>query len=290
MKIMKKVLITGATGFVGNHVVKELLKYNFEVLVAAQDVEQCKSFAWFDKVKIFQFDLEEKNENYFQYFQEPDLMIHLAWFGLPNYKELFHIEKNLYQNYFFVKNMMMNGLKNISVIGTCFEYGMQNGCLREDMETMPNNSYALAKDTLRKFMEELNKKYQIDFKWIRLFYLFGEGQNKNSILEQLKTAIRNNEKAFNMSGGEQLRDYLPIEKVAKYIVKISLQNKVHGIFNCCSGKPISVKSLVENFLKENNSEIDLNLGYYPYSDYEPMAFWGDNSKMLDILNEKQDNK
>jgi dTDP-6-deoxy-L-talose 4-dehydrogenase (NAD+) len=54
---------------------------------------------------------------------------------------------------------------------------------------------------------------------------------------------------------------------------------VQGIINCCSGTPVSVKTFVENYLKEKNRSIKLNLGYYPYTDYEPMYFWGDNSKL-----------
>ena len=64
-----------------------------------------------------------------------------------------------------------------------------------------------------------------DCKWIRLFYMYGEGQNPNSLLSQLQTALQNGDQEFNMSGGEQERDYLPIEKVAEYIVTIALQNK-----------------------------------------------------------------
>jgi dTDP-6-deoxy-L-talose 4-dehydrogenase (NAD+) len=86
-----------------------------------------------------------------------------------------------------------------------------------------------------------------------------------------------------MSGGKQLRDYLPVEKVAEYIVKISIDDKITGIINCCSGEPISIRKFVENYIAEKNKNIELNLGYYPYPDYEPMAFWGDNKKLMKIL-------
>ena len=92
-----------------------------------------------------------------------------------------------------------------------------------------------------------------------------------------------NKKRFNMTAGEQLRDYLPVEKVAEYIVKISLQNKVRGIINCCSGKPISIKKLVENYMINKKNKIELNFGYYPYTDWEPMVFWGDTAKLNKIL-------
>ena len=58
-----------------------------------------------------------------------------------------------------------------------------------------------------------------------------------------------------MSGGEQLRDYLPVEKVADYIIKISLQDTITGLINCCSGKPITIKKLVEEHMKRRNKTI-----------------------------------
>jgi len=180
--------------------------------------------------------------------------------------------------------MVVNGLKNLVVTGTCFEYGMKEGCLSEDMVADPQNAYALAKDTLRKFLFELQKKHAFDCKWIRLFYMYGEGQNPNSLLSQLQLALQNGDKKFNMSGGEQERDYLPVEKVAEYIVAVALQNEVDGIINCCSGKSIKIKELATNYLKEKNADITLNLGYYPYTDYEPMSFWGDDHKLKQILN------
>ena len=106
-----------------------------------------------------------------------------------------------------------------------------------------------------------------------------QGQNPNSLLSQLDRALVNGDAVFNMSGGEQVRDYLPVEKVAENIVKIALQQNVTGIINCCSGKGITVKEFVENYLKEKNKTITLNLGYYPYADYEPMSFWGDDRKL-----------
>ena len=85
-----------------------------------------------------------------------------------------------------------------------------------------------------------------------------------------------------MSGGEQTRDFLPVDKVAEYIVTIAMQTKTTGIINCCSGVPVTVKQLVSNYLKTKNKSIKLNLGYYPYPDFEPMHFWGDNSKLKSI--------
>ncbi len=278
-----KILVTGATGFIGKHVLDELLKYDHQIIIAVRNKNSVKHLQ--DKIKVIEFDLDnlQSNKNYFSESGKPDLLIHLAWQGLPNYKEKFHLEKNLPSHSAFLKNIVSNGLQNLVVTGTCFEYGMKEGCLSEEMESDPQNPYALAKDKLRKFLEELQKQNSFNLKWVRLFYMYGKGQNPNSLFSQLETALQKGDKVFNMSGGEQLRDYLPVETVAEYIVRIALQNKINGIINCCSGVPVKVKTLVKNYLKENNKTIDLNLGYYPYADYEPMAFGGDDTKLKKIL-------
>ena len=284
-----KILVTGASGFIGNHLIKELLKNtNHEIIASSRDMEKAKKYEWFSRVKYISYDLNSQEElNLFEYFDKPDKVIHLAWDGLPNYNDLIHIEKNLFNNYQFIKNLVANGLKDITITGTCFEYGMVNGCLSEDIQTNPSNSYAIAKDSLRKFIEELKKQYKFNYKWIRLFYMYGEGQGEKSLIALLDKAIQNGEKEFNMSGGDQLRDYLPIQKVVEYISKIAIQEKIEGVINCCSGNPISIRNLVENYLNEIKYEMKLNLGYYPYPNYEPMAFWGYNTKLQEAINNEK---
>lgn len=286
---MKKILVTGATGFIGRHVLEYLLKgkypENYLILASSSNEQKARETPWFDKVKYFPFDFKniQSQKNYYSFFSEPDIMIHLAWEGLPNYKSSFHLDENLPRHYAFLKNMIKNGLADLTVTGTCLEYGTQEGMLKEDLLSFPSNPYAKAKNELRKLLESLEQSHSFSFKWIRLFYMYGEGQSPNSLLSQLEKAIETNKTVFNMSGGEQIRDYLKVEKVAEYIVKIALQKKVEGIVNCCSGIPITVKEFVENYLRQKNKRIKLNLGFYPYPDYEPMKFWGNNSKLKTIL-------
>jgi dTDP-6-deoxy-L-talose 4-dehydrogenase (NAD+) len=210
---------------------------------------------------------------------QPGVLIHLAWGGLPNYKSLHHFEEELPAHYRFLKALVESGLKNLLVAGTCFEYGMQPGPLSEDAETRPNNPYGFAKDVLRRQLEYLRQVKPFNLTWTRLFYLYGEGQAEGSLLPQLVRAVERGDREFNMSGGEQLRDYLPVVEAARHLVSLALTARDNGIVNVCSGKPVSVRELVEGWIRENGWSIDLALGQYPYPDYEPMAFWGNRDKL-----------
>lgn len=283
-----KILVTGATGFIGNHVIKFLLEKNFSIIAISRDLDKAKKMTWYENVKYFQFDISKSDSisNLYEYFDRPDILIHLAWSGLPNYLDLVHIEENLFHHSKFLKKYIESGGKQIVITGTCLEYGNQNGLLSEEMIPKPDCSYAIAKDNLRRYLVELQKNNMFIFQWVRLFYMYGKGQNQKAIIPQLEAAISRGESEFKMSGGEQLRDYLPIESVAEYLSKIALQKRITGIINCSSGTPISIRKLIEDEINKNNYKINLNLGYYPYPSYEPMAFWGDNDKLSIIINGK----
>lgn len=272
------VLVTGATGFIGRHVVASLLKKGHQVTAVARNPERLSEVPWNNSVRFIACNIHDPAIDS-QSFGKPDVLIHLSWPGLPNYKSLSNIEETLPADYFFLKKLVIAGLKHLLVAGTCFEYGLQSGCLHEDMTPNPITPYGLAKDSLRKYLQAIQTLYPFCLQWPRLFYMYGEGQHYNSLLPQLDRAIDNGDPVFNMSGGEQLRDYMPIEETASYLVRLIEIPTFDGIVNVCSGTPISVRRLVEERIASRNASIKLNLGFYPYLDYEPMAFWGDVGKL-----------
>lgn len=277
-----KIALTGGTGFIGHHLVPELVKRGHQISMLVRDPAKVDTLRW-PGVRTIQFELGASVELAAE-MGKYDAIIHLAWPGLPNYKELFHFEKNLPASYQFLKACIEAGIPQILVAGTCFEYGMRNGCLTENLEARPENAYALAKDTLRKFLEYLGDRQPFVLQWARLFYMYGPGQTSTSLLAQLDQAIDCGDPVFNMSGGEQLRDYLPVEQVASGLAQIVEHPDCDGITNVCSGVPISVRRLIEQRIQSRNARIKLNFGYYPYPSHEPMAFWGDARKFQAIIN------
>jgi len=282
-----KVLVTGATGGLGELVVYDLLQRGIRVIATSRDEEKAKKCSFYSQVIYKSFEIgSEKDLDLFEYFEKPDLLIHLAWEKLNDYKNEAHLGSILENNKAFLKNLIQNGLKDVTVVGTCYEYGLQEGELKEEMPSKPVLAYPEGKNVLREYLEQLKSNYTFSLKWARVFYVFGTIKGRKNLYTLLLSAIENNEKTFNMSGGEQVRDFLSPTEIAKNLVAIALQKKEEGIINCCSGKPVKLKQVVNDFLLSKNYQLEINYGFYPYLDYEPMVSWGANTRLMRILKGK----
>ena len=280
------VLVTGATGFVGRHLISALLAKGFKVRAVSRNIVAARAMPWFDEVEFVAADIHTPDLDVESLADSIDAIAHLAWAGLPNYQALFHFERNLPLDYAFLKRVIEAGVSQVLVTGTCFEYGLQSGPLSEAMAAQPCTPYGLAKHTLRLFLEALQREHAFTLQWVRLFYLHGEGQNPNSLLASLDRAIDAGDTQFNMSKGDQLRDYLDIRQAASRLASLIARRDVDGVINCCSGQPVSVRALVEQRVRERQSSIVLNLGHYGYSVHEPMAFWGVAQRISQLTGEE----
>lgn len=278
-----RIIVTGAAGFVGKHLVQALLGRDHQVVAVDRDGAKLHSMPWLRMCEFVVCDIHDGHKSPLGRFGLADAVIHLAWPGLPNYQALFHYESNLPADCRFLKSLVVDGYTQIAVAGTCLEYGRINGCLSEELATQPVSAYGLAKDTLRKYLEALQADVPYKLQWLRLFYLFGSNQNPNSLLARLNSAIERGDPSFNLSGGEQLRDYISVQQASEYLAMIVENRDFSGIVNVCSGQPISVRRMVENYLAETGNSIMLNFGHYPYPDYEPMAFWGDTTCLNSLV-------
>ena len=278
------IAVSGATGFIGRYTVRELERRGLSPTLLLR--RRAVVPAAFAEHKVVFLDAVDPSQAYAQAGQ-PEALIHLAWGGLPNYKSLHHFEQELPAQYGLLKSWVEAGLGTLVVTGTCFEYGMQSGPLSEEMDTRPANAYGLAKDVLRRQLEQLQRLRPFALNWARLFYVHGDGQPESSLWPQLRRAVAQGDRVFPMSGGEQLRDYLPVEEVARLLVDLAVAQRDNGIVNICSGQPISVRRLVEGWIAANGWQIELGLGRFPYPEHEPLAFWGDRRKLERIQTASQ---
>lgn len=276
-----KVLVTGATGFIGQHLVSDLLALGHDVLAVSRNASRLVSMPWREAVRFMVCDIHKDDvKDLFDF--APDVLIHLAWPGLPNYQQTFHFEENLPADYRFLRQAIESGIKQVTVTGTGAEFGLASGSLAEDADTAPVSAYGIAKDTLRRYLQHLQHSHPYTLQWVRLFHIYGPGQNPTSLLAQLDRAIEERLPQFDMSYGEQLRDYLSVQEVSRRLALLVGRPDLEGVMNCCSGTPISVRNLVEKRVVSSGANIKLNFGAYPYSSYESLAYWGKVGKLAQL--------
>lgn len=277
-----KVAVTGASGFIGSHVLDALARRGDAEIVAVsrREIPVDRLPAGADQVIL---DIAAPTEADYDRIGRPDVLIHLAWDGLPNYLSLRHFETELPAQYLFLKMLIEGGLPSLLVTGTCYEYGLLGGKLTEETIGAPASPYAHAKVALHRQLEFLKASTPFALTWARLFYTWGAGQALGSIFPLLRAAVERGDSSFPMSPGEQVRDYLAVEKMARILVALALRREDLGPVNVCSGVPIRMRSLVEQWLESNGWKIALDLGRYPYPDYEPLAFWGSTEKLEGLL-------
>ena len=273
-----KVLLTGHSGFIGQNLLKYLLKKKINLFVTKHN-----NIKIFGKKNINIIDLNNRL-NQKNYLTDFDLVIHAAWSSLENYNSTNHLKKILPENIKFLKKLIYLGAKNLVVLGTCFELGDCFGEVKETQIMKPNTQYGKAKKLLYDKLISLQKKKFFNLTWIRIFYIYGSGQRNKSIFSQLKNfnAMQSG-KVFELTEGKQLRDYMHVTTLAKKIIDLSFLNKDFGIVNVCSGKPISIKNLVLKWKNKFKWKIKFKFGSKSLKKYEPNSFWGSTLKLKTIL-------
>ena len=275
-----KIAITGATGFIGQHVRNVLAKTDNDVVLVVRHVERVGDKS--AREEIVAADLSKARTDWFELFGRPDVVLHLAWGGLPNYMDCYHVDVELPTQLRFLTALIKSGLKKLVVTGTCYEYGLSSGALSEDQETNPNTPYGIAKDRLRKELFELRSTQHFDLTWARIFYPYGEGQSERSIYSQLTRAISNNEKEFAIGSGTQMLDFIQVTTVAKALLAFVTEIKGIGLINVGSGDPQTVIEFVERLICRFESNIVPKVGVINDREYESISFWSDNN-LLDSL-------
>lgn len=273
-----KILISGASGFIGKNLISKLLKKNNEITVIVRSKKKIKKQDWFNKVNVIEGDIFKKRDFFLR--KNYNVLIHLAWDNLDNFNDKKHLQ-NLKKHKRFIENALKNNVKRFIFAGTCQEYGKINGKLDENIKIKPSTSYSRSKNELRKFIFTKKKDYNITVQWLRIFYLYGKYQNKDTIFGQLDEAIKKREKTFNMSSGEQIRDYLNVKELCNIFSLLLEKPKIDGVINCCSGKKLKLISLVKKYIGKN--KIKINRGYYKIPKYEQMHFWGCCKKLNQLF-------
>lgn len=278
----KKILVTGANGYIGRYVVKNLLNMGHEVIVSDFNYDGIDERAKRTDISIF-----DAGEDVYEQLGQPDACVHLAWRNGFVHNHESHIS-DLPKHYHFLKNMIDGGLKQLVVMGSMHEVGYWEGEIDENTPTNPSSLYGIAKNSLRQMMMLLAKEKQVCLQWIRAYYIIGDDLKNSSIFTRITKMEMDGQATFPFTSGKNKFDFIRVEELARQIAAVVNQQEVQGIINCCTGKPVALADKVESFLKENHYKIRPEYGAFPDRPYDSPAIWGNTDKIDKILKQSEE--
>jgi dTDP-6-deoxy-L-talose 4-dehydrogenase (NAD+) len=248
---MKVILLTGATGFIGGQLLKELQEraYQIRLVLRAGTQSRIRNMKGIESV-ITTRDLFSESSTWWEKACDGvDTVIHSAWYVEPG--QYLQSDKNLdclIGTMNLVKGAAAAGINKFVGIGTCFEYAMSDKPLTVDSPLEPLSPYAASKAASFIFLSEYLRRKKIDFLWCRLFYLYGENEDARRLVPYIRHKIASNE-PVELTSGNQIRDFIDVKDAAKVIIH-AMEKNVFGCTNICSGVGISVRELAERIADE----------------------------------------
>ena len=263
-----KVLLTGATGFIGSSV-RELLKERDvpTLLMIRSD----QSLALYPNEESVIYNIEKTGELPSE-FKEVSHVIHLAWALLDDFSANEHQTLVCRAHLAFLKKVVELGIQHLLVAGTCAEYGTLAGELSESMPCQPTLSYAKGKLWLLRQLQKLQQEHSFELTWGRIFYVYGLNPRRTTLFNLLEQAVLKGETHFELKTGRQQLDFLPVKTLARYLIELVLLPQGQGVLNLCSGRSQSVRQVAQAFADENKYPLTLTESAQMQSLPEPT--WG----------------
>lgn len=273
-----KILVSGARGFIGRNLISFLKKTGHHVVTLKAFHADIGGLE--NQIRHLNDELQLLQDS----FCDIDIFVHLAWMDTNDWNSDAHLNINEPLSRYLIEYLASRDVRHITVVGTCLEYGSE-GELDESMEALPNNKYALSKYELYKKLRRIARKKNFTLTWVRLFYVYGGDQPPNTLFGSLKQHIEQEASYFDMSLGQQIRDYLHIDLVSQRLAAVISSRKEFDVLNLCSGEGRALESHVRSWITQIDIDntIELKLGALPYRDEEPFALWGSSKKFEQLV-------
>lgn len=251
IKKKKYLFITGATGFIGRNFVNHALKKKYKIFALSRKKQKKNNkIIWLKG---------EMDDNYDKYLKKTFIFIHFAAAGVNNKDISFQdsFTENVLKPYNLLLNCIKNKCKKWIIVGSASEYGDSAENSKElniKILPKPKSNYEKSKYLFSQLALSLSKKNNVRCRLMRVFNVYGKGENKNKLLSSLKSAVKKNI-FFTVNSSNQKKDFINIREVTKILID-SLNFKKNSqkfpqIWHVASGKPITVKNFVKSKIKKD---------------------------------------
>lgn len=237
-----KILLTGSSGFIGNNFLNYLNKSKHNIL-AVYNTKKPKVEKKSSNISFLKYDIKKKLPKKIIKFN-PEVVFHLAWQGIPNFNFI-NSELNYKNSYIFLKSLIeQTKVKKLIVSGSCFEYyNIKN---KEKFEKY--KYFIHAKKNLYYLLKHICYEKKISLGWFRIFFVYGEGQRKNSLIPYILRSLKKGKtpKIFNIN---EENDYIHVDDVSSLFMRIIKTKFKSDIYDLGSGKLTSVHKIL-NIIKK----------------------------------------
>lgn len=277
-----KILISGARGFIGRHLLAELLERGHELHALTRSLTDELSSSAHERLCWHELNLSAPELVRRKMLDvRPEACVHLAWTTEPG-RYLDDVKSNLQllnDSLVLMQSLSEAGCQQLIALGSCAEYRLPptEQKLAETADLDPQTIYAASKVAARLLMQQLSRNTGTRFCWGRLFYLFGPGEDRQRLVPGVMAALLAG-RVLPTSHGEQIKDYLYVKDAASAIATL-LEKRAEGDFNICSGGGTKIRSLLMALEKIVGREGLIHYGALPPRAWDPPFVVGDSSRL-----------
>ncbi|USK57220.1 NAD(P)-dependent oxidoreductase [Cytobacillus solani] len=265
---MKRILVTGGSGFVGSHVLNLLADGGFEVHVISSRTGFSLDNQWqWHQVNLLDFQQVESLIKKIK----PTYLLHLAWGEMAPGKVYKSKDNYLWVqiSLALIQNFIQYGGQRLVMAGSLAEYDYSYGYLLEDITPSSYQTpYAASKNALRLLVQSLSEKTGLSSCWGRITFIYGPGEHPKRLIPSVIISLLKDEEAL-CTHGEQFRDYLHVYDAARALVLL-LESDIQGTINIASGQSVQVKEIVLKIAQKLGKPHLVRLGAIPFPDSEPL--------------------
>ncbi len=277
---MKKVLITGATGFIGRHCLPILTQKGYEIhAVSPQFIGESEGPVRWHTIDLLNASLV------FSLLEDikPTHLLHFAWYTEPG-KCWTALENIIWTqaSLDLLQSFLVHGGQRVVMAGTCAEYDWTYSYCSENITPLaPHSLYGVCKHALQTILYEFCKQTKLSGAWGRIFFLYGPNEHPKRLVPSVINSLLAHKQA-ECTHGNQIRDYLYVQDVADAFVEL-LDSDLQGAVNIASGSPVALRDIIFKIADKLDGNDLIRLGALTPSADEPSMLFADVRRLTQEL-------